>query len=246
VSSLPLEQLKPLLDARFGSWAAPSVAKGVKTFAAPPARPAAQKILLVDSKGSPQSSILGAQLIPLDPRSNVIPLTAANDALGGNFLSRLNMDLRESKGWSYGVSGRPNYYEKGVSYIVSAPVQADKTGESIAELNAQISDYLSTKGASEEELNRTVARSINELPGRFEGADDVLGAMMNMDLFARPDNYYETLPPRYRSLTAATLDQAARATIDPKGFTWVVVGDAAKVRPQLEKLGIPIEVVEAP
>jgi len=83
-------------------------------------------------------------------------------------------------------------------------------------------------------------------PGRFEGADDVLGAMMNMDLFARPDNYYETLPPRYRSLTAATLDQAARATIDPKGFTWVVVGDAANIRPQLDKLGIPIEVVEAP
>ena len=144
------------------------------------------------------------------------------------------------------VSGRPNFYEKGVSYIVSAPVQADKTGESLAELNAQIGEFLSTKGVSDEELNRTVARSINELPGRFEGADDVLNAMMAMDLFERPDNYYETLAPEYRGLTAATLDKAVRSTIDPKGFTWVVVGDAAKVRPQLEKLGIPIEVVEAP
>jgi predicted Zn-dependent peptidase len=246
VSSLPLTEVKPLLDARFGNWTAPASAKGMKSFTASPPRLAAQKILLVNSPGSPQSSIVGGQLIPVDPRGDVIPLATANDILGGNFLSRLNMDLRETKGWSYGVSGRPNYYEKGVSYIVSAPVQADKTGDSLAELNAQISDYLSTKGATEEELNRTVAKSINELPGRFEGADDVLGAMMNMDLFARPDNYYETLAPQYRSLTAATLDQAARATIDPKGFTWVVVGDAAKVRPQLEKLGIPIEVVEAP
>jgi zinc protease len=246
VSSLPLTEVKPLLDARFGNWTAPASAKGVKSFTASPPRPAVQKILLVNSPGSPQSSIVGGQLIPVDPRGDVIPLATANDILGGNFLSRLNMDLRETKGWSYGVSGRPNYYEKGVSYIVSAPVQADKTGDSLAELNAQISAYLSTKGVSDEELNRTVAKSINELPGRFEGADDVLGAMMNMDLFARPDNYYETLAPRYRSLTAATLDQAARATIDPKGFTWVVVGDAAKVRPQLEKLGIPIEVVEAP
>jgi len=246
VSSLPLTEIKPMLDARFGNWTAPASAKGMKSFTASPPRLAAQKILLVNSPGSPQSSIVGGQLIPVDPRGDVIPLATANDILGGNFLSRLNMDLRETKGWSYGVSGRPNYYEKGVSYIVSAPVQADKTGDSLAELNAQISDYLSTKGATEEELNRTVAKSINELPGRFEGADDVLGAMMNMDLFARPDNYYETLAPQYRSLTAATLDQAARATIDPKGFTWVVVGDAAKVRPQLEKLGIPIEVVEAP
>jgi predicted Zn-dependent peptidase len=246
VSSLPLSDVKPMLDARFGNWTAPASPRGVKTFGTSPPRPTAQKILLINRPGAPQSSIVGGQLIPVDPRGDVIPLSTANDILGGNFLSRLNMDLRENKGWSYGVSGRPNYYEKGVSYIVSAPVQADKTGESLAELNTQISDYLSTRGATDEELSRTVAKSINELPGRFEGADDVLNAMMSMDLFARPDNYYETLAPRYRNLTAATLDKAARATIDPKGFTWVVVGDAAKVRPQLEKLGLPIEVVEAP
>jgi predicted Zn-dependent peptidase len=246
VSSLPWSELKPLLDARFGNWAAPASPKGAKAFSAPPPRPTAQKILLVDRKGAPQSSILGAQLIPLDPRSDVIPLTAANDALGGNFLSRLNMDLRESKGWSYGVSGRPSYLEKNVSYVVSAPVQADKTGEALAELNSQIGDFLTAKGVTQEELTRTVARSINELPGRFEGSDDVLNAIMAMDLYSRPDNYYETLAPEYRSLTVAGVDKAARSMIDPKGFTWVVVGDAAKVRPQLEKLGLPIEVVEAP
>jgi len=80
----------------------------------------------------------------------------------------------------------------------------------------------------------------------FEGSDDVLNAMMAMDLYARPDNYYETLAPEYRAQTQATLDKAARSVIDPKAFTWIVVGDAAKVRPQLEKLGLPIEVVEAP
>ena len=246
VSSLPLDQVMPLLDARFGNWTAPSVPKGVKSFIAPPPRPAAQKILLVNRAGAPQSSIVGAQLIPVDPRGDVIPLSAANDALGGNFLSRLNMDLRESKGWSYGVSGRPSFNENGVSYIVSAPVQADKTGEALAAMNADIGDFLTTKGVTDEELTRTVARSINELPGRFETSDAVLNALMAMDLFDRADNYYETLAPEYRTLTAAKLDQAARSTIDPKGFTWIVVGDAAKVKPQLDKLGIPIEVVEAP
>ena len=64
--------------------------------------------------------------------------------------------------------------------------------------------------------------------------------------FGRPDNYYETLPAKYRAQTNASLDQAIRQAINPKGFTWIVVGDAAKVRPQLDKLGLPVEVVEAP
>jgi 16S rRNA G1207 methylase RsmC len=70
--------------------------------------------------------------------------------------------------------------------------------------------------------------------------------MMNMDVLGRPDDYYETLAAKYRAQTQASLDQAARNALDPKGFVWIVVGDAAKVRPQLEKLGMPIEVVEAP
>ena len=70
--------------------------------------------------------------------------------------------------------------------------------------------------------------------------------MMRMDLLGRPDNYYETLPARYRSLTTTSADAAIRSAVDPRGFTWIVVGDAAKVRPQLDKLGIPVEVVEAP
>jgi predicted Zn-dependent peptidase len=67
-----------------------------------------------------------------------------------------------------------------------------------------------------------------------------------MDLFGRPDDYYETLPAKYRAQTTASLDQAIRSAVDPKAFTWIVVGDAAKVRPQLEKFGLPIEVTEAP
>ena len=152
VSSLPLNEVKALLDARFGSWAAPAAPKGVKTFAAPPPRPAAQKILLVNRPGSPQSSILGGQIIPVDPRSNIIPLDTANDVLGGDFLSRLNMDLREDKGWSYGVSGARALLENAVSYVVSAPVQADKTGEFAGRAQRADQAFLTTKGVTEEEL----------------------------------------------------------------------------------------------
>jgi predicted Zn-dependent peptidase len=246
VSSLPLSQVMPMLDERFGKWAPAAVAKGVKTFAATPPRPTSPKILLVNRPGAPQSSIVGAQLIPIDPKGDIIPLDAANDALGGDFLSRLNMDLREDKGWSYGVSGNPRLLANSASYLITAPVQADRTGDALAELNKQVTDFVTTKGVTQDELTRTVTKSINELPGDFETAGAVISAMMSMDLLGRPDNYYETLPRQYRSLTTGSADQAIRHAIDPKGFTWIVVGDAAKVQPQLEKLGLPIETVEAP
>ena len=246
VSSLPWSEVKPLLDARLGKWAPPPVAKGTKSFIATPPRPAAQKILLVNRPGAPQSTIVGAQLIPVDPKSDLVPISAANEALGGDFLARLNMDLREDKGWSYGVSGNPQFTERLARYVVSAPVQADRTADSIVQLNSQVGAFLSTKGITEAELSRTVAKSINALPGDFETAGAVISAMMRMDLFDRPDDYYDTLPGRYRALTPASADAAIRRAIDPKGFTWIVVGDAAKIRPQLDKLGMPIEVVEAP
>jgi predicted Zn-dependent peptidase len=246
VSDRPLSEIQPLIEARFGHWTAPAGPKGTKTFTAPPPRPTSPKILLVNRPGAPQSSILGAQLLPIDPKGDIIPFDAANDALGGDFLSRLNMDLREEKGWSYGVSGSEQVMLHAVPYIVSAPVQADRTGDSLVELNKQIGDFLTSKGVTKEELDRVVTNNVNQLPGEFETSGAVLGAMMNIDMLQRPDNYYETLAPEYRAQTTASLDKAARSALDPKGFTWIVVGDAAKVRPQLEKLGIPIEVVEAP
>lgn len=245
VSDRPLAEVQPLLEAQFAKWTATG-AKGVKTFTAPPARPAAQKILLINRPGAPQSSIIGAQLLPIDPKSDIVPFDTANDVLGGTFLSRLNMDLRETKGWSYGVNGDASVMLHAVPYVVSAPVQADRTGDSIAELNSQMSGFLASNGVNQEELERTIANKVNGLPGEFETSGAVLSAMMSIDMLGRPDNYYETLPAKYRAQTAASLDQAARRALDPKGFTWIVVGDAAKLRPQLEKLGMPIETVEAP
>jgi predicted Zn-dependent peptidase len=246
VSDRPLSEIQPLIEARFGNWTAPAVPKGTKTFAALPTRPSAPKILLINRPGAPQSSIVAGELLPIDPHADIVPFDAANDALGGDFLARLNMDLREEKGWSYGVGGSEAVYQHAVPYMISAPVQADRTGDALAELSRQITEFVTTRGVTPEERDRVVAKNINQLPGEFETSGAVLGAIMENDLLGRPDNYYETLAPEYRSLSAAKLDQAARGALDPKALTWIVVGDAAKVRPQLEKLGYPIEVVEAP
>ena len=170
-------------------------------------------------------------------------MSGANDILGGNFLSRINMDLRETKGWSYGVRGTAQLTEKVVPYIVTAPVQADRTGESIQALSQDIRAFLGPKGVTSEELGRTITNLVGQLPGQFETSGAVLGAMQNNALYGRPDNYYELLGDKYRAQTVASLNAALRGAVDPNGFVWVVVGDAAKVRPQLEKLHMPIEVM---
>jgi predicted Zn-dependent peptidase len=244
VSNLPLAELLPQIEERFGKWAAPAVPKGVKNFVAPPMRPAKARIIFIDRPGSPQSVILGGQLTPVDPFGDVVPVTSANDVLGGNFLSRINMDLRETKGWSYGVRGSIGLNVQAVPYLINAPVQADRTADSIKALNEQVAGFLGKEGVSKEELDRTVANLSQQLPGRFETSQAVLSAMMTNALYRRPDNYYELLAAQYRALSQASLDQAMRAAIDPNSFTWVVVGDGAKVKPQLDKLGIPVEVVQ--
>jgi len=245
VSDRPLAELLPLLNAQFGTWQAPTVAKGVKAFGAVPLRPAKSRIVLIDRPGSPQSVISGGQLTPLDPKSDILEASSGNFVLGGDFLSRINMDLRETRGWSYGVNGNFGIREHSVPYIVSAPVQSDRTADSIAALDAQFGSFLGAKGITAEELQRATTNSINGLPGRFETSGAVLSAMMSNDLLGRPDNYFETVAEKYRGQTVAGVDRAIRGALTPRGFVWVVVGDAARVRPQLAKLGLPIEVMTA-
>jgi predicted Zn-dependent peptidase len=92
-----------------------------------------------------------------------------------------------------------------------------------------------------EERDRTISGKIRELPGSFESANEVLGGMQRNFYAKRPDNYYDSLADRYRAMTTANLDAAARAVIRPDDLLWVVVGDATKITPQLQKLGLPIE-----
>jgi zinc protease len=240
-----LAKLKPMLEASFGKWKTPAGPRPTKDFSAAIPTPVS-KIYLVDRPGSPQSVIAAAHVLDATGRDDLISLRAANDIFGGSFLSRINMDLRETKGWSYGVRSGIGSQENRVSFSITAPVQADRTGDSIKALRAQLSDFMGSKGVTEPELTRTVNGSVRELPGSFETSGSVLGGMASIVNLGRPDTYYETLAQKYRGLTAAQLDASARAKIDPKSLVFVVVGDAKSVRPQLDAVGLPVEDVAAP
>jgi predicted Zn-dependent peptidase len=243
VGDLPLAELVPMLEARFGNWTAPAAARGTKNFTATPPAPR-PRIVLVNRPQSPQSLILAGAVLPVRGTEDVLTLNAANEVLGGNFLSRINMDLRETKGWSYGSRSNLGMREQTVPYLITAPVQADKTGPAIRALMDQVSGFVGKKGLTDAELTRLINGNTRQLAGQFETSQAVLSALRSNALYKRPDDYWEAISDRYRGMTISTIDQAARKVIDPKKLVWVVVGDAAKVRPQLNGLGLPVEVIQ--
>lgn len=235
-----LAELLPLLEKRFGDWKAPAAAKGTKLFRMDRmARPA--RIILIDKPQSPQSMILAGVLTAKKGTDNPVTLQSANEVLGGSTTSRLTMDLRETKGWAYGAGTALPGVKDTIPLLVYAPVQSDKTGESIIAARQDIKDFLTTKGTTKAERDQTINGQILSLPGSFETSSDLLGAMMRNDLIGRADDFYETLPKIYRAMTAADFDKAAREAINADGLIWVVVGDAKLVRPQLDAVGLPVE-----
>ena len=246
VGDVTMAQLKPLLERAFGNWAVPASVKPVKpiTAAVPAPRP---RIVLIDRPNSPQSVILGGRVLPLTGRDqDKEALDLANEVLGEGFLSRLNLDLREDKGWSYGVRSMVSRPLGPRTLAITAPVQADRTGDSIRLILENMTAFPGKKGIDKVEFNRVTDGNIRGLPNRFETNGQVLNAVITNQRLGRPDNYYATLPARYRAIDATAIDAAAKTWLQPDGLTFVVVGDRNVVEPQLQGLGLPVEVMEGP
>ena len=242
VGDITMDQLKPMLEASFGDWRAPAAPKPAKPIDAviPVPQP---RIVLIDRPNSPQSVIVAGRVLPLTGRDqNQEALDLANEVLGNGFLSRLNMDLREDKGWSYGVRSAVRSPKGSRTLVLTAPVQADRTGDSIALLLADMQQFPAKRGVEPVELGRVTDGNVRGLPNKFETNGQVLGAILSNQLFGRPDDYYATLPTRYRSIDAKAINAAAGTYLQPAGLVFIVVGDRKVIEPQLRKLGIPIEI----
>lgn len=242
VGDTSLKEIKPMLEQRFGKWKPAAAAAPAKNFSVAIPTPES-KILLIDRPNSPQSLVLAGKVLDAKGSDDLLTLRAANEIFGGDFLSRINMDLRETKGWSYGVRSQVNGAEDRVPFYMFAPVQTNQTGPSIKVLMDQLKDFNGAKPVTAEELDKTIKGNVLELPGSYEQSAAVLGQMQADRLNKRPFTYAETLAGKYNALTAKALNDEMRAKVNPAKITWLVVGDAAKVKPQLESLGLPIEMV---
>lgn len=236
-----MAEIKPVLERAFGDWRAPSSPLPAKNIATVE-RPERGRVIIVDKPGSPQTLILAGKVAPPTGAENNIALTAMNDILGGQFTARINMNLREDKHWAYGAYTFFQDARGQRPYLVYAPVQTDKTKESLAEIVREMRAFTSTRTATEPELSRTIANNVRSLPGSFETSSDVLGSLVSSNRFGRPWNYPETLKQKYEAMTLREINEAAREVVNPDQLIWVLVGDRAKIEAGVASLGLgPIE-----
>ncbi len=237
-----LEEMTRLLEDALDGWEAPNTPAPEKNITEAPL-PASPRIILIDLPGSPQALILAGHLAPGLGTDRDLAIAAMNDVLGGDFTSRVNMNLREEKGWAYGAQTLFQNAKGQRPFLVYAPVQSDRTGDSMSELVRELNAYQTTEPVTEEEMARTIASSTRELPGQFETAGAVLGSMINSVRYGRPPDYASTLTERYEALTLDDLRVAADDIVQPGALTWLVVGDLRDIRSQVEATGIaPVEI----
>lgn len=246
VGDVTMAELVPALEKAFGDWRAPATPKPVKDLAvATP--PAARKLVVIDRPNSPQSVLLLARVLPLTgTQQGMEALDLANEVIGNGFLSRLNMNLREEKGWTYGIRSALDGVTGPRSLSVVTPVQSDRTADSIRLILEDMQAFANGgKGVDQTELQRVTDGNIRGLPNSFQTNGQVLGALLANQQFRRPDDYQAQLPKIYKAIDAARIDAAARQYLSPENLAIVVVGDRKQIDEQLQTLGLPIEYLSA-
>jgi zinc protease len=232
---ITLAELTPLLEQRFGKWAPGEAPKKDLRAVALPDKPV---VYIVDRPDSQQSFILAGHAIPPKSYAKDLAFEAANEVFGGDFTSRINMNLREDKGWSYGSYAFATDARGPRPYRVQAPVQTDKTAESMAEIAKELAGFVGSKPASAEELKAAKDRSTLTLPGRWETINAVLGDNVYQQRFALGDDYWPTYAAKVNALTLDEVNAVAREVIKPGSITWVVVGDRSKIEAGIRKLNL--------
>lgn len=231
------------LERAFGAWKgkpaspqAPVRTSMIQAGGAVDAR-GAERILLVDRPGAPQSNIALA-LVGLPRRTkDYEAVLVLNAILGGQFSSRMNMNLREDKGYSYGVRSAFDMRHDRGPFTAGGAVKSEPTDAAVRELLGEVTRIRATD-VTDEELEDAKKDLIQQLPSRFETAAGTAVALSGLAIYGLPLDEYATRPARIASVTKADVRRVALEHLKPEALRVVVVGDAQVVRPGLEKLGL--------
>jgi zinc protease len=235
VGATTLAEIQPKLEKLFASWKPGDVpTKNVSTVALPEK----SRIYLIDRPGSIQSVILASHIVPPKANPQEIAIETMNTVLGGDFTSRINMNLREDKHWSYGALTLLWDARGQRPYLVYASVQTDKTKESLGEIQKELNGIQGNKPVTEKELDRAKASETLTLPGQWETMSAVGNSIDEIVRFGLPDDYFNTFSQRVRALGLDDVNGIAKKVIHPGNLVWVVVGDRAKIEPGIRELNI--------
>jgi zinc protease len=233
VGDTTLEEITPRIEELFRAWEAGEVPE---KDAVTVERTETDGLYLIDKPGAEQSIIFAGQLVVPMNNPNEIAIEALNDVIGGQFSSRINMNLREEKSWSYGARSMIMATRAQRPFLAYAPVQTDKTAPALAEILREITEIRGKNPPTEAELERVKNSNILSLPGRWETNPAVLGDLGKLVAYGLPDDYWDTYPQRLNELQLEQVAAAAIDTIDPAQLTWIVVGDRARIEDELKEL----------
>ena len=244
IGDIDIESAERALNAAFGKW------KSSHASERQPIGKAAEqnaRVVLVDYPGAASSSILvGHAVAPYDP-DTWSTLFVMNRALGGGFESRLNMNLREDKGWSYGIRSSFRSNTSGdMSFSANGKVQTDKTAASMVEVKREIDEFLSTRPATANEVDRIKLNRTRSLPGSYATNRGFLNSMISSSKYGLPLDHAAGQASRIAAITLDAVHAQAMDSIQPDALTWLVVGDLATIEDEIRALDYgPVEVWDA-
>lgn len=225
--------LRAMLDARFGAWKGAAAPR----FVVPPAPPAGKaRVVLVDAPGAAQSQVyVAAEGAPHGARDRVA-LGVMNLILGGMFSSRINLELRENRAYTYGAHSRFSLMHGAGAFVAGGAIFADHTADAAKELVDEV-ERMREQPVADEELSDAKEAAKLALPARFEGVDDVTGALQDLVVYDLPLDEYATRAARIDAVTAADVQRAAKRWLHPGSLRIVVTGDRARIEKGLAALG---------
>jgi predicted Zn-dependent peptidase len=232
----------PLLERNFGPWKPAAGAVPHITQPAPPRRPR-REIYLVDKPGAPQSQIRIGAVGAARSTPDYFPITVLNDILGGAaFSSRLNLNLREKHGYTYGASSTFDMRRDAGPFAAFAGVQTDKTADALKEFFNELNAIQQPVPA--DELSRAKSFVSLRFPGGFETTGDISRRLEEAIVYRLPDDYFSRYVPNIEAVTAADVQRVARSYIHPDQVAVVVVGDRKAIQAPIEALKLgPVTVL---
>jgi zinc protease len=242
VGDIKADELKTKLESSFASWNKQAVPEKNLKDVAIAAQPS---VYIIDKPGALQSIIFAAEISPSAKDPDHEKIEMMNRILGGEFTSRINMNLREDKHWAYGA-GSVNIDTKGPGFFVAyAPVQTDKTKESMQEILKELTQYIDDKPATEEEFDKVQKNAVMQLPGEWETNGSVLNALQSAIEYDRGVDYLNNYPAMLQQLKLTDIQNAATKVVKPKNITWVIVGDRSKIEDGIKELNLgPVKYID--
>jgi zinc protease len=234
VGDTTFDEIKTELEKVFSGWKNPGKT-GETKFSPPADRPAT--ITLIDKPGAAQSVVVTALVGTVRKTPDYFPLLVMNAALGGQFASRLNMNLREDKGYTYGVSSRFDWRARDLGvFAASASIQTPATAPALTEFIGELQGIAGKRPVQGEELDFCKKYITRGFPAGFETSTALAAMLETLVQFQLPDNYYDTVLPGVAAVTSDEISAAAKKYLKLDNLDVIIVGDRTKIEPALREL----------